>query len=99
MPVIKSVFKNVRSSERKRLVNLKTKESFKGKLKEIKQLVIAKKADEAKKMLPEAYKLLDMAAKKNVISANSAARKKASLAKSLVGEVKAPKKATKKKSK
>ena len=83
MPVIKSVFKNVRSSERKRLVNLKTKESFKGKVKEVKQLVTAKKMSEAQKELAAAYKALDMAAKKNVISANSAARKKANLARSI----------------
>lgn len=82
MPVIKSVFKNVRSSERKRLVNLKTKESFKGKVKEVKQLVAANKMSDAQKELPAAFKALDMAAKKNVISANSAARKKASLARS-----------------
>jgi small subunit ribosomal protein S20 len=80
MPVIKSVFKNVRSSERKRLVNLKTKESFKGKVKEVKQLVAAKKMSEAQ---AAAFKALDMAAKKNVISANSAARKKSNLARSI----------------
>ena len=83
MPVIKSVFKNVRSSERKRLVNLKTKESFKGKVKEVKQLVVAKKMSEAQKELAAAFKALDMAAKKNVISANSAARKKSNLARSI----------------
>ena len=93
MPVIKSVFKNVRSSERKRLVNLKTKESFKGKVKEVKQLVAAKKMSEAQKELAAAFKALDMAAKKNVISANSAARKKSNLARPIapVKEAKAKK--------
>ncbi len=86
MPVIKSVFKNVRSSERKRLVNLKTKESFKGKVKEVKQLIAANKMTDAQKELPAAFKALDMAAKKNVISANSAARKKASLARAAAKE-------------
>lgn len=86
MPVIKSVFKNVRSSERKRLVNLKTKASFKGKVKEVKQLIAANKMTDAQKELPAAFKALDMAAKKNVISANSAARKKASLARAAAKE-------------
>lgn len=83
MPVIKSVFKNVRVNERKRLVNLKTKNAFKDEVKEIKQLLAAKKTAEAEKLLAKAYKLLDMAAKKHVIAPNSAARKKSSLARAI----------------
>ncbi len=83
MPVIKSVFKNVRVNERKRLINLKTKSTFKNEVKEIKRLLADKKPDDAEKLLPKAYKLLDIAAKKNVIAANSAARKKSSLARQI----------------
>ncbi|OGC82115.1 MAG: hypothetical protein A2V81_03125 [Candidatus Abawacabacteria bacterium RBG_16_42_10] len=83
MPVIKSVFKNVRVNERKRLINLKTKNSFKNEVKEIKQLLLAKKIAEAEKLLPKVYKVLDIAAKKHVIAANSAARKKSSLARQI----------------
>ena len=83
MPVIKSVFKNVRVNARKRLVNLRTKETFKSQIKEFNHLVVEKKIKEAEAILPKVYKALDMAAKKRVISANSAARKKSSLTKKL----------------
>lgn len=83
MPVIKSVFKNVRVNERKRLINLKTKSAFKDSVKEIKYLLTAKKVADAEKLLPKAYKMLDIAAKKHVIAANSAARKKSSLARAI----------------
>lgn len=83
MPVIKSVFKNVRSSERKRLVNLKTKEGFKTQMKEFNRLVSDKKGKEAEALAPKLYKSIDLAAKKHVISPNSAARKKSSVAKKL----------------
>ena len=83
MPVIKSVFKNVRVSERKRIVNLRTKDAYKTQLKEFNRLVGEKKLKDAEKLLPKVYKAVDMAAKKHVISANSAARKKSSLTKKL----------------
>tara|TARA_Y100000310_G_C20572192_1_gene758621 strand:- start:292 stop:465 length:174 start_codon:yes stop_codon:yes gene_type:complete len=50
----------------------------------MKKMVDAHKAgkkDEVTKMLPEAYKAIDMAAKINIIHKNNAARKKASMAK------------------
>ncbi len=83
MPVIKSVFKNVRSSERKRLINLKTKDAVKGQLKEFNRFVANKQTKEAEAVLPKLYKAIDLAAKKHVISPNSAARKKANAAKKL----------------
>lgn len=81
MPVIKSVFKNVRVSARKHLVNLKTKENFRSKVKEFNRLFTEKKMEEVKALVPALYKALDLAAKKHVISFNSASRKKSSIAK------------------
>jgi small subunit ribosomal protein S20 len=50
-----------------------------------KALVLIKegKLEEAKKFLPFAYKVIDMAAKKHMIHKNNAARKKSNIAKSL----------------
>jgi len=48
-------------------------------VKNIKKSLTAGKGDEAKKMLPAAYKAIDKAAKRGVIKANTAARKKSRL--------------------
>ncbi len=45
------------------------------------KLIEGDKIEEAKKMLPKAYKLLDKAAKVNLIKKNKAAREKSKLAK------------------
>jgi len=45
-------------------------------IKKVTDLAAAKKLDEAKKLLPETYKAIDMAAKKNLIHKRTAARKK-----------------------
>lgn len=84
MPVIKSVFKNVRVSARKHLVNLKTKDGYRTKMKEFNRLFAEKKMTEVKALVPQLYKALDLAAKKHVISFNSAARKKSHIAKKTV---------------
>jgi len=46
-------------------------------------LVAEKKNDEAKKILPQVYKVLDKASKKGVIKKNTADRKKSRLTKLL----------------
>ncbi|MBI4836196.1 MAG: 30S ribosomal protein S20 [Candidatus Abawacabacteria bacterium] len=84
MPVIKSVFKNVRVNERKRVINERTKDGYKSKMKEFNRLLADKKMSAAEKLLPALFKAFDTAAKKNVISQNSAARKKSSATKKLV---------------
>lgn len=50
-------------------------------IKEIRELGLAKKTEEAKKLLPQAYKILDKSAKENIIKKNTASRKKSRLAK------------------
>lgn len=81
MPIIRSAKKALRQSERRRLRNLKRKEVFKDAVKKIQKLVSAGKKDEALALLPQAYKALDKAAKRNVIHQNAASRKKSKLAK------------------
>jgi len=48
-------------------------------LKKLKKLISAKKLDEAKQLMPRAYKAIDKAAKRGVIKNNTASRKKSRL--------------------
>ena len=94
MPIIKSAKKALKVSERKaaenRLVRAKIKQSLKGA-----RIAIAGGDKTANDKVSLAYRELDLAAKKNVIHKNKAARLKSRLAKKLtVIPVKAkPKKA------
>jgi len=49
----------------------------------VKILVSQKKQEEAKKLLPQIYKILDKAAKTGLIKKNTAARKKSRIAKAI----------------
>ena len=73
----------MRSSARKRVYNLRTKDKFKSAIKTVKEALNSKSADEALKALTAAYAALDKAAKKNVIHKNTASRKKSRLAKAI----------------
>lgn len=76
MPITKSAEKAWRQSKLRRTRNLKRKEAYKNVLKKIRKLIVNKKIEEAKKLVPQAYKALDKAAKTNVIRKGAAARKK-----------------------
>lgn len=80
MPVIKSVKKALRGSERKRKVNLVRKDTLKKTLKKMSKLVATKKADEAKAYMKEVQKALDKSAKTGVLKKNTASRKKSRIA-------------------
>lgn len=79
MPITKSAKKAMRQAEARK----ERRKPFKSRLKtEVKNiLVLAKKdPDKAKKALPLAYKVIDIASKKNIIHKNNANRKKSRLA-------------------
>jgi len=76
MPITKSAKKALRQSKKRGGRNIQKKKIIKKLLKEIKNLVSEKKIEEAKKLLPQFYKLLDKAAKTGLIKKNTAARKK-----------------------
>jgi len=80
MAITKSAKKALRQSERRRLRNLIYKNKIKKLLKKIRNLISEKKVEEAKKLLPQVYKILDKAAKVGVIKKNTAARKKSRIA-------------------
>jgi len=81
MANIKSAKKRILVNEKKREQNLSIKSNIKTYTKKVKTLVAEGKKDEAKEMLNVAFSKIDNAASENVIHKNSAARKKASLAK------------------
>ncbi len=88
MAITKSAKKSLRQNKRRRIRNLQKREKLKGLLKEVKVLISQKKIEEAKKLLPKVYKILDKAAKTGLIKKNTAARKKSRITKSLNSNLK-----------
>lgn len=83
MPITKSAEKALRQSKRRATRNRIKKDAFKEAVKKVRMLATSGKKAEAATMLSLAYKALDKAAKTNVISKNTAARKKSRLTKLL----------------
>ncbi len=83
MAITRSAKKAHRRSLRRRVFNLRRKDALSDATKNFRTFVAAGKGDEAAKLLPAAYQAIDKAAKANVISKNTAARKKSRLARTL----------------
>ncbi len=83
MAITKGAKKAVRQSERKRVFNVRRTTEMRGILKDVRKAVIAGDTAKAESMLPKAYQAIDKAAKRGVIKANTAARKKSRLVASL----------------
>lgn len=81
MPIIKSAKKALRQNKRHQVFNLRRKRQMRDLIKKIRDLVGADKKEEAKGLLPQAYKSIDKAAKRGIIKANNASRKKSRLTK------------------
>jgi len=81
VPITKSAKRALRGSSKKKKFNVQKKIVLKKTKKDFLKLIEGGKIEEAKKMLPKAYKLLDKAAKVNLIKKNRAAREKSKLAK------------------
>ena len=79
MPITSSAKKALRQSIRKRAENLRYLNKFRLLSKQVKKLVLEKKTADAKALLPKLYKALDKAAKKFVLTKNTAARYKSRL--------------------
>ncbi|MBI2096840.1 MAG: 30S ribosomal protein S20 [Candidatus Sungbacteria bacterium] len=79
MPITQSAKKALRQSKRRAARNLTKKNAYKAAVKKARALALAGKTKEATAALSLAYKALDKAAKTNVISKNTAARKKSRL--------------------
>lgn len=76
MPNSKQAAKRMRQNEKAREENKRVRSAMRSAVKKVLQ---APSPEEAKKALPAAMKKVDKAAKKNVIHANTAARKKSQL--------------------
>lgn len=83
MPITTSAKKALRSSKRKRVFNMRRKNTLQDATKDIKKLIAAGKKDEAQAKLGVTYKAIDKAAQKGVIKKNAAARKKSRIAQAL----------------
>lgn len=84
MAITKSAKKAIRQNKRRKVQNLVYKNKIKNLIKEMRSLILAKKIEEAKKLLPAVYEALDKSAKVGVIKKNTASRKKSRMAK-LIG--------------
>lgn len=82
MPNIKSVKKDVKKSRERRLRNLDTKSRIKTYVKKTKA-AMDKQADNTGTLISETVSIIDKAAKRGIIHANAAARRKSRLMKRL----------------
>lgn len=80
MPIMKAAVKHLRQSVKRRKINRIDKDKLRKSYKEGLKLGSEGKKEELAKKLPEIYKLIDKAAKKNLLHKNNAARKKSRLA-------------------
>lgn len=83
MAITKSAKKAIRVAGRKHVMNLRRKAALYDASKALTKALAAKDAKGAEKLLPTAYKAIDKAAKRGVISPAAASRKKSVLARSL----------------
>lgn len=81
MANLKSSKKDIRRSEKRRLVNQGVKSSIKTFIKKTRTAVASGDADATKTALTSAVKALDKAAQRGVIHKNQAARRKSRIAK------------------
>ena len=81
MPITISARRALRGSSKKRKANSQKKIVLKKTKKDFLKLIESAKIEEAKKMLPKVYKVLDKAAKVNLIKKNKVAREKSRLTK------------------
>ena len=85
MPIIKSAKKRVRQTEKATIRNAKTKRTLREAVKAFTRALATGDKAEIAKSQAEAYSAIDIAAKKNILHKNKAARRKAQLNKQARG--------------
>jgi small subunit ribosomal protein S20 len=83
MPNIESAIKRMRQDRKRRQANRSKRSRMRTEIKKFRSLVAEQKVDEARAMLPSLFSVIDKTAQKGVIHANTAARYKSRLAKSI----------------
>ncbi|MCA9361668.1 30S ribosomal protein S20 [Candidatus Kaiserbacteria bacterium] len=79
MPITKGAIKTHRSSQKKRVYNVRRKVAMHDVVKELRTLITSGDLATAEQKLPNAYKAIDKAAKRGIIKDNTASRKKSRL--------------------
>lgn len=85
MAITKAAKKAIRVSERKRVFNVRRKRTMKEAIKSVLDVVKTDKKT-AESNLSAAYKAIDKAVKRNIITKNTAARRKSRLARAVAGK-------------
>lgn len=80
MPLIKSAKKQMRQNVKHRLRNYRVRDELKFTLKGVLSTIKDDTKSDAEKVLKQAYKVIDTAAKKNILHPNTAAHKKSNMA-------------------
>jgi len=83
MAITKSAKKRIKSSERKKVFNLRRVREMREQVKNFLGLVQKKEKEEAVKSISGVYKAIDKAAKRGVIKKNTASRKKSRITRKL----------------
>ena len=83
MPNTKQAKKRLKTDEKRRMSNKAVRSAMRT---AVKKVLLAEDAESAKAALPLAMKKIDKAAKKSVIHANTAARKKAQLSRAIASK-------------
>ena len=86
MPIIKSAKKKARQDIHRQARNYLTRTALKKTIRTFNDAVKGGKKEEMAKALSAAYKVIDTAAKKKILEKNTAARRKASLAKKVAAK-------------
>jgi small subunit ribosomal protein S20 len=81
MAITKSAKKRIKSSENKRVFNLRRLRTMKDEVKNFLKAITKKDSAGAEKALPTLYKAIDKSVKRGVIKKNNASRKKSRFAK------------------
>lgn len=93
MPIIKSAKKRAKQALVRQARNYNVRTAVRKSMREIMDTCKTGDQAAAEKLLPKAYKAIDTAAKKNVMTKNTAARRKSLLARTIAGAAAAKKKA------
>jgi len=84
MPITKGAAKAYRSSQNKRVFNVRRTRTMNEMVKKMRKLIAGGDVAGAEAMVPDTHKAIDKAAKRGVIKQNTAARKKSRLSAAIV---------------
>lgn len=84
MAITHAAKKDIRKNAKRKIQNTKNDEKMKKLLKEVRSLISQKKTDEAKKLMPQIYKVLDKSVNTGLIKKNTASRSKSRITRAVL---------------